>query len=509
VTGIQVGAGQLPERTDVLVVGLGVTGAGVALDAASRGLDVVAVDAFDLAWGTSRWSSKLVHGGLRYLANLQLDVAHESAVERGILMETTAPHLTRALPMLIPLTPSVSRSAGRISRVAMTMGDLLRISAGTSRRTLPRPRGISAAETLALLPGVRREGLRGSVLSFDGQLEDDARLVIAIARTAAANGARLHTRTRVVELSGGRAVVRDELDGSERRIEARAVVNATGVWAGELVDEIRLKPSRGTHLVLRGTALPDTRVAVMAPVPDAKNRFVFALPQPDGHLYVGLTDEEVDGEIPDVPEPTEAEIDFLLEVIGTAFERPPGRDDVVGAYAGLRPLLDSGGATADLSRKHAVLTSRTGVVTVVGGKLTTYRRMAQDAVDAVVAQRQLSAGPCRTARLPLLGAAPREALARIDAPARLVRRYGTEAPAVLETARRVTGLSDGELLEPVAPGVPTTVAELVFGVTHEGARTVEDLLERRTRVAMVPEDAELARPMAERVLEQLSGQITS
>jgi glycerol-3-phosphate dehydrogenase len=240
---------------------------------------------------------------------------------------------------------------------------------------------------------------------------------------------------------------------------------------------------------------------VMAPVPDAKNRFVFLLPQPDGNLYVGLTDEEVDGDIPDVPEPTEAEIDFLLDVIGTAFERTLGRDDVVGAYAGLRPLLDAGGSTADLSRRHAVLTSSAGVVTIVGGKLTTYRRMAQDAVDAVVAQRGLTAGRCHTATLPLVGAAPRSELVRIDAPERLVRRYGTEAPAVLENARRVTGLSDAELLAPVAPDLPATLAELVFGVTHEGARTVEDLLERRTRIALVPADAGLARPSAERALE--------
>ncbi|MGI9156878.1 MAG: glycerol-3-phosphate dehydrogenase/oxidase [Marmoricola sp.] len=499
--GIRVGAADLPERTDVLVVGLGVTGAGVALDAASRGLDVVAVDAFDLAWGTSRWSSKLVHGGLRYLANLQLDVAHESAVERGILMETTAPHLTRALPMLIPLTPAVSRFDGAAARLGTAMGDLLRVSARTSRHTLPRARTISAAETLALAPGVRRAGLRGAVLSFDGQLEDDARLVIAVARTAVAQGARLHTRSRVVELSGSHAAVRDQLTGAVRRIEAEAVVNATGVWAGELVDDIALKPSRGTHLVLRGSTLPGLRVAVMAPVPGERNRFVFVLPQPDGNLYVGLTDEEVEGEMPDVPQPTQTEIDFLLRAIGTAFEQTIRREDVVGAYAGLRPLLDADGSTADLSRRHAVLTSSTGVVTVVGGKLTTYRRMAQDAVDAVVTQRGLLARPCRTASLPLVGAAPRAQLHQIDAPPRLVRRYGTEAPAVLESARRVSGLSDHELLEPVSATLPTTLVELLFGLTHEGAATVADLLERRTRIAMVPADAELARPMAERALE--------
>jgi len=499
---ITVGTAGMPDRTELLVVGLGVTGAGVALDAASRGLDVVAVDAFDLAWGTSRWSSKLVHGGLRYLANLQFDVAHESALERGILMQTTAPHLTRALPMVIPLTPSVSRRAAQVSRIAMALGDGLRLTARTSRRTLPRSRSISVPETLALVPGVRRAGLRGGILAFDGQLEDDARLVIALARTAGAHSARLHTRSRVVELSGSHAVVRDELTGEVRRIEAKAVVNAAGVWAGGLVDGITLKPSRGTHVVLRQESLPGLSVAVMAPLPEERNRFVFLLPQPDGTLYVGLTDEEVDGtDLPDVPEPSEAEIGFLLDAISTAFERRLTRDDVVGAYAGLRPLLDTGGETADLSRRHAVLTSGTGVVTIVGGKLTTYRRMAEDAVDAAVVQRGLAARPCTTGSLPLLGAADRARLESVDAPARLVRRYGLEAPMVLDNARAVTGLDDAELLAPIAAGLPHTLAELVFGVSHEGARTVEDLLERRTRIALVPADAELARPAAERALE--------
>ena len=229
---------------------------------------------------------------------------------------------------------------------------------------------------------------------------------------------------------------------------------------------------------------------------------MFLLPQPDGTLYVGLTDEEVDGtDIPDVPEPSEAEIGFLLDAISTAFERRLTRDDVVGAYAGLRPLLDAGGETADLSRRHAVLTSGTGVVTIVGGKLTTYRKMAEDAVDAAVMQRGLAAGPCTTGSLPLLGAADRARLESVDAPPRLVRRYGLEAPMVLDNARVVTGLDDAELLAPIADGLPHTLAELVFGVTHEGARTVEDLLERRTRIALVPADAELARPAAERALE--------
>ncbi|MEP7088615.1 MAG: glycerol-3-phosphate dehydrogenase/oxidase [Nocardioidaceae bacterium] len=494
-------ARELAEATDgrvvdLLVVGLGVTGAGVALDAASRGLSVVAVDAHDLAFGTSRWSSKLVHGGLRYLAHGQVGVAHESAVERGILITRTAPHLTRALPMLIPLLATTTRAQERLTWAGLRAGDLLRVGARTSREVLPRPRRLSRTEALAAAPGLSTVGLRGALLSWDGQLEDDARLVVGIARTAAAHGARVLTRTRVTELSGEGATVRDETTGGTATIRARAVVNATGVWAGDLAPDVRLRPSRGTHLVLRRSSLPGLAVAVMAPVPGASNRFVFALPQPDGQVFVGLTDEPVEGPVPDVPEATDGEIDFLLDVIGAAFAAPVTRDDVVGAFAGLRPLLDSGpGDSADLSRRHAVLTSAEGVVTVVGGKLTTYRRMAEDAVDAAVAHAGLTAGPCRTRDLPLVGAADRGTLSRLPGPARLVRRHGTEAAAVLAGGRAL-GLSEVELLAPVAVGVPTTTAELLWGLTHEGALDVEDLLDRRTRVGLVPADRALAVPAA-------------
>jgi glycerol-3-phosphate dehydrogenase len=487
---------------DLLVVGLGVTGAGVALDAASRGLDVVAVDAHDLAFGTSRWSSKLVHGGLRYLAKGQLGVAHESAVERGVLMTRTAPHLTHALPMLIPLVPMVSRSVAATTRAGLRAGDLLREGARTPSSVLPRPRRLSRTETLALAPQLRAPGLRGGLLSWDGQLEDDARLVVALARSAAGHGARVLTRTRVTGLDGGGAEVTDEVTGRTGRIRARAVINAAGVWAGSLVPDVTLRPSRGTHVVLRDSSLPGLAVAVMAPVPGESNRFVFALPQPDGMVYVGLTDEPADGPVPDVPQPTEAEIGFLLDVISAVFDRPLDRADVAGAYAGLRPLLDAGGRTADLSRRHAVLTSPDGVVTVVGGKLTTYRRMAQDAVDAAVRQQRLVAGPCRTRDLPLVGAAPRDRLATLEQPARLVRRYGTEAGAVLAEARSRTGLDDAALLTPVADGVPVTRAELSWGVSHEGALDVEDLLDRRTRVGLVAADRAAAEPAARAALER-------
>jgi glycerol-3-phosphate dehydrogenase len=237
----------------------------------------------------------------------------------------------------------------------------------------------------------------------------------------------------------------------------------------------------------------------MAPVPGASNRFVFALPQPDGTFYVGLTDEPVSGEVPDVPEAPEEDIEFLLSVMAGALERPLTRADVVGAYAGLRPLLDSNGSTADLSRRHAVLVSATGVVTVVGGKLTTYRRMAEDAVDKAVAVSGLSATPCRTRRLPLLGAGSRDELAEVDAPDRLVRRFGTEAPLVVANAL-THGLTRGEALATVSPTIPVTLAELVFGVTHEGAADVADLLDRRTRVGLVPADRAVAEPLARRAL---------
>jgi glycerol-3-phosphate dehydrogenase len=491
-----------PVEVDLVVIGLGVTGAGVALDAITRGLSVLAVDAHDLAFGTSRWSSKMVHGGLRYLANGQVGVAHESAVERGILMEVTAPHLSHAMPMLVPLNSGVTRMQAAVTRAGLLAGDLLRRGARTDAETLPRPRRLSATEALRLAPALRPAGLRGGLLSWDGQLEDDARLVTTIARTAASYGALVRTHARVLSATGTSVDLRDELTGATTTVTARAVVSATGVWAGELVDEVTLRPSRGTHLVLRAESLPGLQVSVFAPVPGETNRFVLVLPQPDGTIYVGLTDEPVEGDLPDVPEPSEPEIGFLLDVVSAAFSRQLRRDDVVGAFAGLRPLIDAGdGSTADLSRRHAVLTSRSGVVTIIGGKLTTYRQMAEDAVDAAVAHAGLRAGPCRTRALPLAGAAPRAELAALEQPARLVRRYGTDAGLVLDNAREVSGLTDDELLRPVAAHVPVTLAELIFGVTHEGAADVDDLLDRRTRVGLVPADRELAVPAAERALE--------
>jgi glycerol-3-phosphate dehydrogenase len=506
------------ETVDVLVVGLGATGAGVALDAATRGLSVAAIDAHDLAFGTSRWSSKLIHGGLRYLGSGQVRIAHESAVERGVLMEHTAPHLVRALPFVLPLTPLVSTGAALLARAGLAAGDLLRRAAGTGRDVLPVPRRLSPVETLRTAPSLRSYGLRGGLLSWDGQLVDDARLVVALARTAAAHRARILTRCRALRLTGDGAEVRDELTGQRLTLRARVVINATGVWADRLVPGVRLRPSRGTHLVLPERALGGVSAGLMLPVPGERSRFAFALPQQDGRVYVGLTDEPVEGAVPDVPPPTETEIGFLLDVLDSALDVPIRRSDVAGAFAGLRPLLapvvSAAGGTrgaagrgraagtaklargaADLSRRHAVLTSPDGVITIVGGKLTTYRRMAQDALDAAIELRGLAADPVRTHRLPLVGAAPPAELSAINAPRRLVQLYGTEAPAVLALAAR-----HPELAEPLVPGLPVTGAELAWAVRHEGALDESDLLDRRTRIGLVAADRAAALPAARRIL---------
>ncbi|WP_354643600.1 glycerol-3-phosphate dehydrogenase/oxidase [Kitasatospora camelliae] len=472
---------------DLLVIGGGVTGAGTALDAASRGLRTVLVESRDLAFGTSRWSSKLVHGGLRYLASGRVGVARESAVERGILMTRTAPHLVRALPQLVPLLPELGRGRAALVRAGFLAGDLLRMSAGTPASVLPRVRRVGPAETLALVPAVRTDGLAGGLVAHDGQLVDDARLVVAIARTAAEHGAAVLTRVRADRVTGTSARLTDTLTGRTLDVTARAVVNATGVWAGEVDESIRLRPSRGTHLVFDAADLGRPTAALTVPVAGSTSRFVFALPQQSGRVVLGLTDEDAPGPVPDEPEPTEAEITFLLDTLNTALRTALTREQVRGAFAGLRPLIDTGGGhTADLSRQHAVIESPSGVITVVGGKLTTYRRMAQDTVDAAVRARGLTAGPCRTHHLPLVGAPghPETLPAPADGiPAALLARHGGQSRTVLDAA------TVDRPREPVAEGLDTTRAEIEYAVTHEGALDTADVLARRTRIALVPADA--------------------
>jgi glycerol-3-phosphate dehydrogenase len=472
---------------DVLVVGGGVTGCGVALDAASRGLSVALVEKSDLAHGTSRWSSKLVHGGLRYLATGDVGLAFESARERDVLLRRTAPHLVRPLPMVVPLGSDIGRSDGVLFDAGHRTGDVLRLLSGTPRSALPRPRRIAVTETVRLVPGVRRDGLRGGLLNWDGQLEDDARLVVALARTAASYGARILTRVSALDSAG---TVRDELTGATMHVSARAVVNATGVWAATLAPETQLRPSKGVHVVLPASVLGNPTASMTVAVPGERNRYVFALPHADGIVYVGLTDDPVDGPLPDVPVATETEIAFLLDTLSRGLERPLSRSDVVGSFAGVRPLLAGvEGRTADLSRRHAVVHGDDGLWTILGGKLTTYRRMAQDVVDRLTAVR------CRTRDLPLVGATGGS---KQDVPARLVRRYGSEAT-------QVAALADAEprLLEPLAPGVPVLGVELLWGVVAEGALAVEDLLERRTRLSLVDSWAAAAQPLAQDLVAQV------
>ncbi|RPF20529.1 glycerol-3-phosphate dehydrogenase/oxidase [Myceligenerans xiligouense] len=490
-------------EVDVLVVGGGVTGAGVALDAASRGLSVALVEARDLAWGTSRFSSKLVHGGLRYLATGDLAVARESARERHLLMTRIAPHLVRPLGQLVPVLPAVSARQVAVAAVGMSLGDLLRRGARTPSSALPPWRRTSAADALRLAPALAPAGLRGGILGHDGQLVDDARLVVALARTAAGLGARVLTRTRADRIRPDGADLTCTVTGESLSVRARAVISATGVWAGTIDPSVRLRPSRGTHLVVPAQRLGSPRAGLMVPLPGSVSRFVFALPQQHGRVFVGLTDEEAPGPVPDVAEPTPAEIGFLLRTVSRVLELPLTSDDVVGAYAGLRPLVDTatpaggGRGTADMSRRHLVTVSEgTGAVNVLGGKLTTYRQMAQDAVDAAIRHADLRAAPCRTHSLPLAGAPGAAAPGTRGAPsarsapppgtdprlwAAVTARHGTEAHRVIAAARTDRAAT-------AVGHLRIARAEIEWAVTHEGALDADDVLDRRTRIGLVPAD---------------------
>jgi glycerol-3-phosphate dehydrogenase len=484
--------------TDVVVIGGGITGVGIALDAASRGLRVALVEKHDLAFGTSRWSSKLVHGGLRYLATGNVGIARRSAVERGILMTRNAPHLVRAMPQLVPLLPSMGRIERALVRAGFLAGDVLRKTAGTPGTVLPVSQRISAQRALEMAPAVRRDGLDGGLLAYDGQLIDDARLVAAVARTAAQRGARILTYTAASEATANSLRLTDQRSGESFDISARAVINATGVWAGEIDPSLKLRPSRGTHLVFDAKTLGNPTAALTIPIPGELNRFVFAMPEQLGRIYLGLTDEEAPGPIPDLPQPTSGEIAFLLDVVNTALGITLDRADVIGSYAGLRPLIDAGaGRTADVSRDHAVVESPAGVISVIGGKLTEYRHMAEDVLDRAIQSRELDAGKCQTRNLPLVGApanpgsttAPMAGL-----PESLVLRFGAEAANVIAAA------TCERPAESVAGGIDVTRAEFEYAITHEGALTVDDIVDRRTRIGLVAADRERVTGVAEEFL---------
>lgn len=445
---------------DVVVIGGGITGVGVALDAATRGLSVALVESRDLAFGTSRWSSKLVHGGLRYLATGQVGVAWESAVERERIMAAIAPHLTHPLAQIVPHTPEVDR---RLVALGLRAGDTMRRLTGSR---LAPPRRLDRLEALNLVPGMRAD-IDGASLSWDGQLVDDARLVVAVARTAAAYGAHILTHTAATAISSDGVDVVDSLTGEAWSIRASRVVNATGAWADGLDDRVELVRSRGTHLVVDAARLGHPTAALMVPVPGSTSRFVFALPEPEGLVFIGLTDVETTADLDD-PKADSAEIDFLLDTINSGLGSALTHGDIISTYSGYRPLLSGKhGSSSDLSRRHAVLDG--DPISVVGGKLTTYRRMAEDVVDL------LTDRPCRTRRLPLVGAQPWQPGAD-----RLVARFGAEAGVVATLAH-----GDARLLEPI-PGTPVLPVEVAWARLAEGAVTADDVLDRRLRVDHVP-----------------------
>lgn len=500
--------------SDVIVIGGGVTGAGIALDAASRGLTVTLLESQDVAHGTSRWSSKLVHGGLRYLAKGDIPVAWESARERAHLIGTIAPHLTRSLPHVLPVLTEQSSGRTAAIRVGMAGADVMRRLAGTPRGVLGPTRLLSVGDVVRVAPTVDVAKIRGGIGFFDGQLIDDARLVIALTRTAAAYGARILTRMRVTDIDGGSVVAHDELNGGLHTFQGAHVIVATGVWSGQWDSLLPLRLSRGTHVLLRPEAMGDLTAALTVPVSGSNSRFVFALPQAQGPVIAGLTDVEVSGVSPDDTTPPADEITWVLEHLSVILQRPLATADVVGAYSGYRPLIDPtvdahaspAKGTADVSRRHLIHRRDDGVIIVTGGKLTTYRKMAADALNFLYPDQRYR---CRTADIPLVGAPGAVGSAGSSAsrtpgsnhtpqagaspsPTHIARwrlRYGTEWQRLAELSS-----SDPSYAGDVPGSGGITRAEVVHAITCEGALTVDDIVQRRTRIALQPDLLVAARP---------------
>ncbi len=483
----------------MLVIGGGITGAGVALDAASRGLKTALVEKGDFASGTSSKSSKMVHGGIRYLQQREIRLVYENLAERQRLLDN-APHLVTPLPFLIPLFGRdgvVSKTVARSYASALWMYDLT-----GGWRIGERHKEVSKEEALAHLPTLTTDHLVAGFLYFDARA-DDARLTLTVLRTAALEyGAAVANYTPVVRLTtrsngavNGATVRPDEGDASsDIAVRARVVVNATGVWADEVRaldeghDPHAIRPAKGVHVTVPADRLP-CDIAAVIPVPkDKRSIFVVSWPGTD-LVYLGTTDTDYAGPLDD-PACTPEDVDYLLEAANNVTTSHLTRADVTGVWAGLRPLLAAptkGGhvseRTADLSRRHTVSVSADGLVTVTGGKLTTYRKMAQDTVDAVVGQ--LGESPrrrrCVTKSLRLIGATTktRDPVALAQPQALLLGRYGSESKAVLAVA-------DGrpELLEPAVAGLPYTRAELVYAAREEMACTLDDVLSRRTRATI-------------------------
>ena len=489
------------ETVDVLVVGGGVVGAGAAVDAVSRGLSVALVEAQDWASGTSSRSSKLVHGGIRYLEQLDFKLVREALLERGRLMRTLAPHLVKPVPFVYPLTKRV------VERAYVGAGMLLYDILSGRKRGVPRHRHLTAADLQREMPGLTPNRFVGGISYYDAQV-DDARLVLALVRTAADHGALAISRATVTSVQpaswAGEPVevvrLRDEETGAELTARARHVVNATGVWTADSEAMIGgqagfcIAMSKGVHLLVRRDRVALEQGILLR----AGKSVLFVIPWGE-HWIVGTTDTPWERDKAH-PAPTAADVDYLLAHANTALEHPLTHDDVVGVYAGLRPLVAGPEtATTRISREHVVGISRSGVAMIAGGKLTTYRVMARDVVDAVLASRSTPVRPSATADLPLVGAAgyaeAREAcqLALLErglqpSPAdRLVNRYGDLAPAVVALIDEDEGLGDT-----VAGTRDVLLAEIAYAVEAQDARHIEDVLLRRTRLAIELPDGGLS-----------------
>jgi glycerol-3-phosphate dehydrogenase len=497
------------ERFDVVVIGGGITGAGVALDAASRGYSVALVERDDYAIGTSSRSSKMVHGGLRYLQNFDLGLVREALLERQLMVQL-APHLVYPTPFLIPTLGDARRD--RRYSVGLNMYDVMattRVGRGRRERAARREaedywapdrhRQVSGEEVAELIPALAALEPKSAYLFYDCQT-DDVRLVLTILGEAERFGAVCVNRAEVVEVleqseqASGVACVDGE-SGDRFEVAADNVVNATGVWADRIrPEEIeaeedipRISPSRGTHVTVSFDRLPLEEAACI--VPAGEERTIFALPW-YGRALIGTTDNDYDGDI-DRPRPGGDDISYLLNAINSYFGLDLGAADLTGAYAGVRPLIATGDPkkSVDISRKAELYETSSGMLTITGGKLTTWRRMARQVVDRLV-EREERLAPCRTAEIPLGMAARAEDLQVPEelednalpdgALEQLAFRYGHAARTVLALAAERP-----DLARPIAPDRPDLLAEAVIAARHEQARSVADVLLRRTRLGIL------------------------
>jgi glycerol-3-phosphate dehydrogenase len=481
--------GEGDEPWDILVIGGGATGVGTALDAASRGYRTLLVEQSDFGKGTSSRSTKLIHGGVRYLQQGNISLVMEALRERGILLGN-APHLVHDLAFVVP---NYDWWEAPFYGIGMKVYDML-----ASKYGFNRSRHLSSEQVLERIPTVARKGLRGGVLYYDGQF-DDARLLVALVLTAATQGATLLNYCRCEGLSLDAhgfvdgAVIRDLEGNEERTVRARCVVNATGAFTDSVLrmadPEIppMIAPSQGVHVVLDRSFLPG-ETAIMVPR-TSDGRVLFAIPW-HGHAVVGTTDTPIE-EVSLEPRAQEEEISFILETAGEYLQKAPSREDVLSVFTGIRPLVRSAevGETASLSRDHTIHISRNGLLTICGGKWTTYRKMAEDCVDHAMTLGRLEERPCITRSLNIHGF--HQHTERFGE----LALYGSDANGVRDLIR-----SHPELGRRLHQDLPTVAAQVVWGVRMEMARTVDDVLARRTRalqlnaraaMSMAPEVAHL------------------